>query len=280
MEYCRRKLTIEGVVASDSDELEGRFPTGPANLATSSLYYGALLTAANLANSLGENAWKVKYQADAKQLGHAIESYFGATIDGFETYRYYEGNEILRSWICLPLTMGIINRQKGTIGALFSPKLWTLDGLATQAGDKTFWDRSTLYGFLATFKAGEIDQSLHLLRAYSRRRLLGDHVPYAVEAYPEGNQRHLSAESGLYCRIYIEGIFGIVPTGLNSFTCSPRLPAGWDSMALRSIQAFGGSFDLNVVRKHNSLEVAILIDGLTLTYACLSGEKVEIHLPA
>ena len=44
LEYCRRQLTPDGVVASDSDELEGRFPAGDANLCTSSLYYDALLS--------------------------------------------------------------------------------------------------------------------------------------------------------------------------------------------------------------------------------------------
>src|SRR5690606_20318130 len=42
LEYCKRKLNVEGVVMSDSDELEGRFPAGDANLSTSSLYYDAL----------------------------------------------------------------------------------------------------------------------------------------------------------------------------------------------------------------------------------------------
>lgn len=40
--------------------------------------------------------------------------------------------------------MDIFDRSKGTIDALFSPDLWTMDGLLTEAGGKTFWDRSTL----------------------------------------------------------------------------------------------------------------------------------------
>ena len=48
LEYCRRKLTPEGVVASDTDELEGRFPAGKANLCTSTLYYDALRSAVYL----------------------------------------------------------------------------------------------------------------------------------------------------------------------------------------------------------------------------------------
>jgi hypothetical protein len=48
LEYLKRKITDEGVVYSDSDELEGRFPAGKANLHTSALYYDALISAAKL----------------------------------------------------------------------------------------------------------------------------------------------------------------------------------------------------------------------------------------
>ena len=48
LEYCKRKLTSDGVVASNSDELENRFPAGDANLCTSTLYYDALRSAALL----------------------------------------------------------------------------------------------------------------------------------------------------------------------------------------------------------------------------------------
>ncbi|MBK7697152.1 MAG: hypothetical protein IPI30_23485 [Saprospiraceae bacterium] len=65
----------------------------------------------------------------------------------------------------------------------FSPRLWTQDGLASLAGDKTFWDRSTLYALRGVLAAGETDKALKILHDYSNRRLLGDHVPYPVEAY-------------------------------------------------------------------------------------------------
>ena len=80
-----------------------------------------------------------------------------------------------------------------------------------------------------------------------RDSLLGNHVPYAVEAWPEGGQRHLSAESGLYGRIITEGIFGIRPPGLHSFTLTPRLPQEWEHMSLRKIKAFNSDFDIEVV---------------------------------
>ena len=248
LEFCSRQITADGVIASNSDELEGRFPTGQANLSTSSLCYGGLRSAADLARSLGKNTQAAEYDQSADALAKAIEMYFGANVEGFASYRYYDGNDVLRSWICLPLCMGIMDRREATISALFSPRLWTDDGLATQAGDGTFWDRSTLYGLRGVFQAGETARALSFLNAYSKRRLLGEHVPYPVEAWPEGGQRHLASESGLYCRIFTEGMFGILPTGLDSFKITPRLPDGWPRMALRSIRAFNRKFDVVVER--------------------------------
>ncbi|KAF0138626.1 MAG: hypothetical protein FD122_3749, partial [Stygiobacter sp.] len=153
LEYCNRKIDKSGVVASDSDELEGRFPSGSANLCTSSLHYDALISSTYLVKEL--NLPKKDYLKQAELLRKNIERHFGYTLKGFGTYRYYEGNDKLRAWICMPLTVGIFDRKQGTIDALFSPQLWTSDGLATEEGDKTFWDRSTLYALRGVFSAGE-----------------------------------------------------------------------------------------------------------------------------
>lgn len=259
LEFSHRKLNEGGVVASDADELEHRFPAGKANLCTSSLYYDALLSAAYLADDLNKGtAVAKKYRKQASDLEKAIDSYFAATVEGFDTYAYYKGNDILRAWICIPLTVGINKRAAGTIDALFSPRLWTENGLLTQAGSQTFWDRSTLYALRGAFMAGEIEKAMKFMNHYSTTRLLGNHVPYAVEAWPEGGQRHLSAESGLYGRIITEGVFGIRPTGLHSFTLTPQLPQDWDHMSLRKIRAFDSEFDIEVVRTQNErLQVRI-----------------------
>lgn len=262
LEYCNRKLTPAGVVASNSDELENRFPAGDANLCTSTLYYDALRSAVMLGRELGVSAKQLNtYRDQADALEKAIEKHFGYEIEGFHSYRYYEGNDILRSWICMPLVMGIYTRAQGTIDALFSPRLWTDDGLLTQAGTETFWDRSTLYALRGTIAAGEVEKSMSFLKKYSHRRLLGDHVPYAIEAWPEGDQRHLSAESGLYCRIYTEGLFGIRPTGLRSFEMTPRLPQEWEYMNLNCVRAFNSEFDIRVSRAGKKLHVEVLKGG-------------------
>ena len=265
LEYCKRKLTPDGVVASNSDELENRFPAGDANLCTSTLYYDALRSAALLGRELGVPAKQLSaYKDQANALERAIEAHFGYEIEGFHSYRYYKGNDILRSWICMPLVMGIYTRAQGTIDALFSPRLWTDDGLLTQAGTETFWDRSTLYALRGTIAAGEVEKGMDFLKKYSHRRLLGDHVPYAIEAWPEGDQRHLSAESGLYCRIYTEGLFGIRPTGLSSFEMTPRLPQEWEYMNLNKIRAFNSDFDIRVSRAGKKLHVEVIKAGKTI----------------
>ena len=280
LEYLKRQLNSDGVVMSNSDELEGRFPAGNANLNTSSLYYDALRSAAMLGKLLGKTDEQIKnYEQRAKQLRVNIEKYFGATVEGFNTYRYYKGNDTLRAWITTPLTVDIFDRREGTIAALFSPRLWTEDGLASLAGDKTFWDRSTLYALRGVFAAGETEKALSFLKYYSQRRLLGEHVPYPVEAYPEGNQRHLSAESGLYCRIYTEGLFGMRPTGFTSFDMTPRLPKEWNRMALKNIHAFQNRFDLEVARTaKDKLIVTVTNGGQKKSYTIKDGATQRIQL--
>lgn len=280
LEYCKIKLNKEGVVTSDADELENRFPAGKANLCTSSLYYDALNSAVLLGRELGKPASQLaKYQKEAATLRLNIDQYFGAEVEGFNTYQYYEGNKVLRSWICIPLTVGIYERKNATVKALLSPRLWTKDGLLTQAGSETFWDRSTLYALRGLFACGETEKATDYLKYYSAQRLLGEHVPYAIEAWPEGNQRHLSAESGLYCRIITEGMFGIRPTGLRSFTMQPRLPKEWNNMKLRKIQAFGSTFDIKVQRSNDKLEVEVSsLNKTILKRKIREGKQISVTL--
>lgn len=248
LEYTERRKGPEGVIASEFDELEGRFSAGTYNLNTNMLTYGGLRSAADLADELGERETAILYRQRAEALGQAVERFFGAEVQGFHTYRYHDGLDTLRAWICIPLTMGLQARAAGTLQALFSPKLWTADGLLTAQGSTTFWDRATLYALRGAFNAGATDLALHHLQLLTHKRLLGEHVPYVVEAYPEGEGRHLSAESALYARVITEGLFGFTPTGFRRFTLSPRLPKAWPRMSLRRVRAFGHTFDVEVRR--------------------------------
>lgn len=281
LEYCHRKLNADGVPESDTDELEGRFPAGKANLSTACLYYDGLVSATHLAPLMGEPASVTRtYRRQATELKAAVERYFGGTVSGYDTYKYYDGNDVLRSWICLPLCFGINDRAKGTLDALFSPLMMTEDGILTQQGSTTFWDRSTLYALRGAFAAGHSDEAVKQLSHYSQRRLLGTHVPYPVEAYPEGSQRHLSAESGLFCRVITEGLFGIRPTGFNSFSLKTQLPSGWDRMALRHIKAFDSDFDIEAVRvSPTKIKVTVSkAGGKTKEYVVKPGQLISVAL--
>ena len=102
--------------------------------------------------------------------------------------------------------------------------------------------------------------------------MLGDHVPYAVEAWPEGNQRHLSTESALYCRIMIEGLFGIRPIALDAFKLN--------TMSLKRICAFGATFDIEVKRnKGNALLVLIKKGNKVIgKYKVGNGKPIEVRI--
>ena len=137
-----------------------------------------------------------------------------------------------------------------------------------------------MYALRGVLASGEKEKGMEYLKHYSTQRLLGEHVPYAIEAWPEGNQRHLSAESGLYCRIITEGLFGIRPVGLNSFMLKPSLPDGWDKMSLKKIRAFGNNFDLDISRNGKKIKIDVFVDNKIVTEKIINeGNEIRVSLP-
>jgi len=278
-EYCERRKLPEGVIGSDTDELEGRFPTdGKANLSTSSLCYGGLLFAAKLAQSLEDHETAELYRSRATDLKSAIEAYFGAELQGYQTYRYSKGYDTLRAWICLPLCMGITERAEGTLDAMLSPYLWTEEGMLTcerseENSSDTIWDRSTLYGMKCAFLAGADDRMIAPLLSYCHKRLLCDRVPYAVEAYPEGGKRHLSGESALFVRVVTEGLFGIQPEGLDSFSFVAKLPMAFPHLYLYHLKICGGCYDVRIER--DAWQVSC--DGREIAAGKTNGQRVIVR---
>lgn len=243
VEYICRNLTEEGVVFSDSDELENRISSG-VNLNTSSLAYGGLGNYAILLKRMGENAEEVV--ALQKTIETGIESYFGGEVSEYHTYHYHKGCNEIRAWNCLPVYMGIISRAKDTLKSI-DEKLWVNGGCRSTEGEKILWDRSALYYIMALFRAGETEKAWAKLQEYSETRLLGEHVPYAVEAYPEGGMRHLSAESGLFCRVFTDGLLNI---GFDEkgYTINGNLPEEVKRVAVKNMYLNGEYTDLKMER--------------------------------
>ncbi|GDY13218.1 hypothetical protein LBMAG53_20960 [Planctomycetota bacterium] len=258
-ERCRRLTTPAGLVASDSDELEGRFSTGTANLNTNCLALDGYRHAALLARDLAMPAIAADLEQRASALALAIAAQFSATVQGFDTYRYHDGCEVLRGWIGLPLAVGLHERTDGTIRALLSEPMLTADGVRTQQGSPTVWDRTTFYALKGFILSGRMAEALPVLLSICRRRLLGDHVPYAWEC--DSGQLHLAAESTLFLRLVSEGLFGLESVGLGRARIRPHLPADWPRMELRGVLVGGVRHDLTVRRNDSGAVVADIDSG-------------------
>lgn len=260
-----RHTTNTGVIASRTDEMEGRYPTGSANLSTSALAYGGYRQAARLGRSLGKPA-AAEFDRRADALRQSIEACFGAEVEGFKTYRYYEGNTTLRGWILLPLAMGITERQEGTVAALVSDKLWPdrMKGadILAESTRPTEWGRETYYALRVLFKAGRTEEALDLTRRVVQAQIFGPNGPY-----PDEDAIDMLCPGSLYPRVFTEGLFGIVPTGLDSFDCTPWLPREWPRMALRDVRAFGRAWDLVVERAGEQQKVIVICRGKKLLSA-------------
>lgn len=243
VKYIERKTAADGAVYSDSDELEGRISSG-VNLSTTSLAFGGLELVSVLWRKYGEENLAHEAEKLRKRVGKAFEEHFGAEIKGYKTYAYHKGCEEIRAWNCLPIYMGVFDRADDTLSSI-EEKLWNDCSCRTTEGEKIMWDRSALYFMASLFRAGKIEKAFSLLKGYSQKRLLGDRVPYPVEAYPEGNMRHLSAESALYCRVITDGLLNIAFDG-DKLSYTENIPTDINGILLKNIFIGGKYVDIEI----------------------------------
>lgn len=274
--YMLSKIDASGIVYSDSDELENRFISGKANLSTACISYDALLSLSYMEQAMNHPEKEALYLASASKILNAIESYFGHEVEGYQTYRYCEEEKHLRAWICLPLTVGIFNRKEDTVRALLSDRLRCGNGILTRSDMPVYWDRSTLYAIRGMFYAGKADEAAALLSSYTKERLFGEHVPYPVEAYPEGNAAHLSAESALYIRIFTEGLLGYRPTGFAKCSISPNLPKGWNTITFENMHLNGVPVTITLLRQSDTYKITTsFCEPITIH----AGDTISLELP-
>jgi hypothetical protein len=226
---------------------------------------------------LGKSDVANVYDTRAVALRKAIESYFGAEVEGFKTYRYYTGNTTLRGWILLPLAMGITERQETTVAALTSDKLWPhrLAGadILAESTRPTEWGRETYYALRTLFKAGRTEEAIDLTRRVVKAQIFGARGPY-----PDEDAIDMLCPGSLYPRVFTEGMFGIVPTGLDSFECTPWLPKDWPKMALRDVRAFGRAWDMLVERDGDLQKVTVSAGGkVLLTASGPAGKTYQVR---
>ena len=248
--YIERNILNEGVVYSDTDELEDRLSSG-INLSTSSLAYGAFNLFSILNDRIGNTKQANKYKKLALVIKDGIETYFGGNVSGYNTYHYHKGCDEIRAWNTLPPYMGITNRWKDTCNSI-DKLLWVDGSLRSTEGENIVWDRSALYYIATLFRCGDSERAFNKLFEYSNNRLLGERVPYAIEAYPERGMRHLSAESALFCRIITDGLFNI-SFNKDGFVVNPSLPSSIKNLSLKRIYISNNYYDLII--ENNVLKV-------------------------
>lgn len=266
--YILSKKNKDGIIFSNTDELENRFESGSYNLATNSIAYGALKYAARLFDSLDiEN----NYLQEANKLKESIVKYFHLK----KHYIYCKEETHLRAHIFYPLIMGILDYQDDIIKDITNPLLLTDNGFKIIDNDETIWDRATLMAIRAMFVSGHANQAYEILVKYSNNRLLGSHVPYAIEAYPEGNQAQLSAENALYERIFAEGILGFEPLTFNTFKLKLNMP---DKLSYLEIINFSYALTKIHILVKKELDINHLLIGDKFSLFIENGQEIVIDI--
>ena len=104
--------------------------------------------------------------------------------------------------------------------------------------------------------------------------------PINTTLVKEARAMGVSAESGLYCRVITEGLFGLRPVGFSSFELKPSLPSAWDTMSLKKVKAFGDNFDITVTRRADGrLDVTVVSEsGNEKKYIVKEGQTVKFRL--
>jgi len=123
---------------------------------------------------------------------------------------------------------------------------------STSLGWPEVWQRETMYGLCAAFKAGATDDAI----AKTIQVMRGCNLGYSGPLIDE-DAADMSSSSALALRVFTEGLFGIDPQSFTSFKCTPRLPTTWPSMKLSNIWLMGKPADIEVKRESSNIRCIV-----------------------
>lgn len=271
LDYTKAKKNKNGMYDSDADELENRFESGSCNIATNSIFYAALLDYTKLYK---ENT----YSQEIKEFPQNFDHYFYCNnIEGFSTYRYCQEETHLRSHIFYPLIAKLFNKKDEVISSLIHSPVFVDGNFLTTTACDTYWDRVTLMALRGLYNAEYPTYSL--LLQYTKNRLLGDHVPYPFEAYPEGNKAHLSAESALYCRCIIEGMLNYEVIDENHVSFCLNFAESQKKLSLKNFYTNGIILHLQVKKRGQRYKVRIFQKKKVTTFLVKNLERFVYSIP-
>ncbi|CAN8063398.1 unnamed protein product [Agarophyton chilense] len=191
--HQKLQASSNGIIPSQSDELEGRFPSGTHNLATNCLAILAFEAAAQAAMQANDPFLRDEYRSAARTLRINTHAHF--MCDDERMYAYYTHCDDARGWACLAALAELPHGEKALEYCL--NQLWVHDGVLTSSAHRVVWDRTTLYAIRAAFRVGLVDLATERLQHYAKQRLrYSPSAPFAVENNESWAQ--LSAESALF----------------------------------------------------------------------------------
>lgn len=270
----RIALSDEGIVQSVSDELEGRYPTGSANLSVNCISILALESAAEAALSANEVSLSKQYAASASGLRVNVHRHFRAP--GPRKYKYFAECDVGRGWACLA---ALAQLPDGTQALWYSlNELWGEDGVRVAEGNPDVWDRCSLYAIRAAYRFGSVETATERLLELVRKRLrTGVAAPYMQE----NNSSHaqLAAESALLLRVVTEGLLGIQVGSGMTIVLTPQCPFSWPGYSVRNL--FIGevcfSFDVRQDSPNDRLTVQTATSETSITTRLVRGERLRIQ---
>lgn len=272
IDYTIKQKNLYGVYNSDSDELENRFESGNCNISTNSIFHEALLDYKKLYN-------EETYENERISLENNFDNYFfNDNVEEFKTYQYCKEEKHLRSHIFYPLTAHLFTKKDEVINSLLNSPLFINGNFLTTTQCDVYWDRVTLMAIRGLYNSSY--NAYNLLINYTENRLLKDHVPYPIEAYPEGNKAHLSAESALYCRLIVEGMLNYEVENENNFSLTLHLDKSQKSIQLLNFYTNGKIINIKIKKElfSNTYKVLIQYDDKTQKFQVLNNQKFTINL--
>lgn len=280
-----RRITesSEHIVHSQSDELEGRFPSGDANFSVNCIAIMALEATSRVALKMNDSKQEENLLIHARTLRIHVHEHFN-TNDEWK-YNYYKGCTVPRGWICLGALAALPSGREALQYALET--LWRDDeggiGVRTSGDCDDVWDRCTLYAISAAFQNDLEDLALRRLEQYTSRRLLASaSAPYAVENEESGAQ--LSAEGALFLRVVTHGILGLDLFGDRKFTMRIAKPKGWHNVHLENIMISGVPVTVHVTDEipdvcDGNVRVCVEVECGSFSTILAPGEKLMVILP-
>lgn len=277
-----QKVVKGGVIRSVSDELEGRFETGDANLSVNCLAILALMSGAEVAREAGECTLGEDYMKAAEALRSETHMYF--RVDDARRYAYYKGCKDARGWACLTALAGLPDGLDALRYVL--ENLWVEDvqladnnceGVLVSSWSGSIWDRCTLYAIRAAFRAGLVADGSKKLEDFARSRAINvNAVPFVVENNESYAQ--LSAESGLLIRVFIEGLLGMEFRHGRTMTLRPRCPPDWSHYSVCSVFYLNLHLDFRVEKTMMGMRLDVSSQPNTAVIECSHGTLVHLHV--